>query len=72
MSQKYECKFPSMLKSELADIIGVSRQTLGNWLNGRYFNELEKLGYTKNLRILEPNIIAYLSEKLCFDLKDTE
>lgn len=56
----YKC----LTKCELAILCGVSRSTLHDWMNHRYFEELKKLGYQKNQRILLPLQVKFLFEKL--------
>lgn len=49
----------AMLKSELARMAGVSRNTLGHWLAGRH-EELTRMGYRKQMRLLPPHIVRYI------------
>lgn len=56
----YRC----ITKSELAAKCGISCSTLQTWLNRRYYDELKKLGYEKKHRILRPNLVKFLFEKL--------
>lgn len=58
--KKYQC----LTKSELAEKCGVSKSTIQNWLNNRYFKELEKLGYEKGQRILLPPQVKFIIEIL--------
>jgi transposase len=55
-------------KYEIAEKIGVSKTTLRNWLNIKYFSELQKLGYEKRQKYLTTKQINYLREILCFDV----
>jgi hypothetical protein len=57
---KYDC----ISKAELAQKCGVCRGTIHLWLNVRFFEELKKLGYRKNQKILLPPQVKYLTEKL--------
>ena len=52
-------------KYEYAQRVGISRRTLGAWLNVRYYDDLTKLGYTKRQKLLLPNQIDFLNQKLC-------
>jgi hypothetical protein len=61
----YKCKFTPLRKSELADLLGISPRQLRRWLNEMYFAELVPLGYDKNMVTLPPNIVQFLTEKLC-------
>ena len=49
----------AMLKSELARMAGVSRNTLANWLTA-HEKELIPLGYNRNMRLLSPKLVAYI------------
>lgn len=60
-----QCKFLS--KKELRLTLNISKSTLSNYLNIIYYNELVALGYSKKNRLLSPNIIKYLKNKLDFD-----
>ena len=59
-NQQYRC----MTKCELAILAQVSNSTLQNWMNRRYFAELQKLGYVKNQKILLPCQVKFLFERL--------
>lgn len=49
----------AMLKSELARMAGVSRNTLGIWLESRS-EQLSRMGYRKRMRLLPPHIVRYI------------
>lgn len=49
----------AMLKSELARMAGVSRNTLGVWLESRS-EELARMGYRKRMRLLPPHIVRFI------------
>lgn len=57
---QYRC----MSKCELAILAGVSSSTLQNWTNRRYYDELKKLGYYKNQKLLLPCQVKFLFERL--------
>lgn len=57
---EYRC----MSKSELAILAQVSGSTLQNWMNRRYYDDLKKLGYHKNQKILLPPQVKFLFERL--------
>lgn len=59
-----------MTKSEYADKLQVSRQTLAKWLNVYFYADLIKLNYRKTQKILFPNQIKFLNEKLCYYQED--
>ena len=56
-------------KSELAEAAGVSLNTLREWCKP-WQNELESMGLRPNARVLPPNIVKFLAEKLCIDVED--
>lgn len=62
MSEKVFSK--CLTKYKVAELFEVSPSTLADWLNNLYFDELEKIGYRKNSKILNPKILNYLAEKL--------
>ncbi|MDE5783171.1 MAG: hypothetical protein K2H97_02460 [Prevotella sp.] len=57
----------AMTKQQLADHAGVSVKTLSKWCRP-YQDELRTMGFRPHMKALPPNIVAYLSEKLCIDL----
>ena len=57
-------------KKELANLLKVSSNTVGIWLNHRYYEDLKKLGYVKNQKILLPKQVEYLFGKLDIDIQD--
>lgn len=57
----------AMLKSELAAKAGVSRTTLKNWCKP-YQKELEAMGLGPNAKVLPPQIVQFLANKLCLDV----
>ncbi len=56
-------------KQELADSAGVSLRTLRNWLQP-YLPELIAMGYRQSQKILPPNIVAWICDKLCIDMEE--
>ena len=68
----YRCKYPPLRKGELAELLNISASTLARWLNSKYYEELEKLGYQKKNITLEPELVKYLCEKLSIELIDVE
>ena len=54
----------SMLKSELAREAGVSLRTLNRWCE-MYREELTDMGWRPKMKMLPPNIVAFLSDKFC-------
>ena len=57
----------AMSKSELAAKAGVSRNTLMSWCKP-YQKELEAMGLGPNAKVLPPNIVQFLANKLCIDV----
>lgn len=55
---------PTLSKSELADICGVSAWKVGQWINKDYFGDLEKLGYKKTQQIFTPAQTEYIRKNL--------
>ena len=56
-------------KKELADMAGVSVNTLRDWCKP-YQKELERMGMVPGMRILPPGIVKFLVEKFCIDVED--
>ena len=54
----------SITKKQLCEKLGITSNTLRKWLNYRYWNELETLGYQKTQKILCGNVLNYICEKL--------
>lgn len=55
-------KYHAMYSYELADAAGVNRKTFRKWLKCEK-EELAKLGYNINMRIMPPQVVRYLCEK---------
>ena len=49
----------AMLKSELARMAGVSRNTLAKWLT-MHEEELIQRGYDRRMRLLPPKLVTYI------------
>ena len=49
----------AMLKSELARMAGVSRNTLSRWM-AAHEEELAKRGYQKQMRLLPPHLVDFV------------
>ena len=56
-----------MTKQQLAFQAGISVRTLNRWLQP-YRNELTALGLLPNAHVLPPNVVKWISEKLCIDV----
>jgi len=50
-------------KHEMAAMYKVSGRTLGKWL-ARYLPEMEALGYSKHDKILRPEVVRFIFERL--------
>jgi hypothetical protein len=59
-----------MTKKELCILCRVTSATLGNWLNIRFYDDLQKLGYQKNQKVLLPKQIEFIVGKLNIELSD--
>jgi predicted transcriptional regulator len=51
-------------KYQVAELLGISRTTLDYYLNKRYFVELQKIGYRKRQKHLNPKQLNYLADKI--------
>ena len=56
-------KVKAYYKYELAEMYCVCTKTFSTWIH-MYLNELEPLGYTKNTKLLRPEIVRFLFERL--------
>ena len=66
---KSEIKMKAKSKSQLAEMAGVSVDTLREWMKP-FRQDLEAMGLRQNARVLPPNIVKFLAEKLCIDVED--
>ena len=57
----------AMSKQQLADAAGISVDTLRNWLKP-HSEQLKNLGMRPNMRVLPPNVVAFISETFCIDV----
>ena len=57
----------AMSKQQLADKAGISVDTLKRWLEP-HRSKLEALGMRPNMRVLPPNVVAYIVETFCIDV----
>ncbi len=55
-----------MSKKEYANRLDISVRTLRYWLNGRYYEEMKEIGYTKLQKKLTPKQVTYLDKKLVY------
>ena len=53
-------------QQQLADKAGISVDTLKRWLEP-HRSKLEALGMRPNMRVLPPNVVAYIVETFCID-----
>lgn len=56
-------KVKAYYKYELAEMYGVSTKTFSAWVH-MYLDELHPLGYTKHTKLLRPEIVRFLFERL--------
>ena len=56
-----------MTRQELADRAGVSVRTLNNWCRP-FQDELWMMGLRPRMKVLPPQIVLFLAEKLCIDV----
>lgn len=56
-------KVRAYYKYELAAMYNVCTKTFSAWIY-RYFEELQQFGYTKNTKLLRPEIVRFLFERL--------
>lgn len=61
------CKYQSFYKYQIADAANVSTKTLNRWLKNDS-QELEKLGFKKGDKLLNPAIVRFLCEKYVIEL----
>lgn len=57
----------AMSKQQLAECAGVSVRTLNNWCRN-YRRELEEMGVGPNMKVLPPNVVLFLVDKLCIEV----
>ena len=57
----------AMTRQELADRAGVSVRTLNNWCRP-FQDELWMMGLRPRMKVLPPQIVLFLAEKLCIDI----
>lgn len=55
----------SISKSEMADIIGVSKATLRRYLNHDLFDRIQPLGYKKHSHILTGTVAEFVCSHYC-------
>lgn len=48
----------------MAAELDISERTLAYWLNVRYFEELQKIGYQKAQKKLTPKQVSWLNSRL--------
>ena len=57
----------AMTKQQLACLAGVSVRTLSNWCQP-FNDELMLMGFRPHMKVLPPNIVVFLADKLCIDV----
>lgn len=73
---KHQCeqsgmKVKSMLKSELAEMAGVSLSTFGRWLKTET-STLERLGVYRRTKLVPPIAVRYICDKYGIDIEEDE
>ncbi|MBL0767096.1 DUF4248 domain-containing protein [Marivirga atlantica] len=56
-------KIKAYYKYELAEMYSVCTKTFSAWIH-MYFEELQQFGYTKHTKLLRPEIVRFLFERL--------
>jgi len=56
-------KVKAYYKKELADMYNVCAKTFASWIH-TYLEELQKLGYTKTTKLLRPEVVRFIFERL--------
>lgn len=56
-------KIKAYYKYELAEMYSVCTKTFSTWIH-MYFEELQQFGYTKHTKLLRPEIVRFLFERL--------
>lgn len=59
----------AMSKQQLADAAGVSVKVLMSWCRP-YQNKLAAMGLKPKDRVLRPQVVKFIAEKLCIDVED--
>lgn len=67
LSDEKKKNMKSMLKSELADLAGVSPSTFGRWLK-RHSDELESMGVSSKTKVCPPIAVRYICEQYGIDI----
>ena len=65
-------KQPNITKSELAEMLGVSRGYLSQQLNIHYYDDLVAVGYKKTSKIITPKVYRTFIELYGYPLNSTE
>ncbi|GAA5036670.1 hypothetical protein GCM10011506_29960 [Marivirga lumbricoides] len=56
-------KVKAYYKYELAEMYNVCTKTFSTWIH-MYFEELQQFGYTRHTKLLRPEIVRFLFERL--------
>ncbi len=65
----YLCIMKAKSKKELANYAGVSIKTLTNWLQP-FLPDLIAMGYRQGQKVLPPNVVLWICDKLCIDVEE--
>lgn len=67
----YKPEFPvHCSKLQLAQALSISISTLQEMLNRKYFNDLQKLGYCKNSKIINRAVLIFFQDRLALVPED--
>lgn len=66
-----EKTYRAMLKSELAEIMGISMQTFRKYIKP-YASKLKRMGVTSRAHLLPPKAVKFLCETMAVDIYDDE
>ncbi|WP_241507314.1 DUF4248 domain-containing protein [Aquimarina sediminis] len=57
-------KIKAYYKYELAALYEVCTKTFSSWINTSYLEELKQFGYKKSTKLLRPEVVRFLFERL--------
>lgn len=61
------CIFDLIYNYQISDAVSVSTKTLNRWLKNDS-QEVEKLGFTKGYKLLNPSVVKFICEKYVIEL----
>jgi len=63
-------KYRPVSKSQLEKALNVCTSTLQYYLNTLYYTDLAALGYRKSCKVLNPQCVRFLCDKLCIEVEE--